>query len=475
MMNGLLILPSFADYLHLNTASEAASSAIMWVGAAAIAPFGGPYLDKFGRKNGLLAATVITTVGVILQSAAVNAAMFMIGRFILGTGIGLNSMACPIYAAEIAPTKFRALMLGFYYDLFFLGGLIAALVTYRSAQIENTWSWRLPSIAQVVPSIFCVLVLPFIPESPRWLIAQGKNELAIKILAMTMSNGDTADNQVLTAYSQIVETIEHQKANPASQSWLAAVKTQSNRRRISLALSVAIIVNLSGSIIAAYWLGAMLSQAGVTDTISQLQINIALNVWCLVCACTGTYFADSIGRRRLAIGSLSWSIVLLYLVGALTKLYGTSSNKSAIYGTVACIFLFQGGFSLGWATLIVMYPPEVLSFSLRANGMAMYTFLSNAAGVFAIFVMPISLEHIGWKTYIINASFDILELAFIYFFWVETSKRSLEEIEVLFDEKMGLSIENVMEGDNIEGRKTSCVEVEVLPSDKLNEEKAART
>lgn len=63
----------------------------------------------------------------------------------------------------------------------------------------------------------------------------------------------------------------------------------------------------------------MLSQAGVTDTVSQLQINIALNVWCLVCACTGTYFADSIGRRRLAIGSLSWSIVLLYLVGGLTK------------------------------------------------------------------------------------------------------------------------------------------------------------
>lgn len=89
--------------------------------------------------------------------------------------------------------------------------------------------------------------------------------------------------------------------------------------------------------------------------------------------------------------------------------------------------------------------------------------------------MPISLEHIGWKTYIINASFDILELAFIYFFWVETSKRSLEEIEELFDEKMGLSIENVMEGDNVEGRKTSYVDVSVLPSDKVNEKKAACT
>ncbi|KAF5962231.1 hexose transporter protein [Fusarium bulbicola] len=123
MMNGLMILPSFSDYMHLSTATMAASSTIIWVGSAAVSPFGGILLDKFGRKNGILLAAVISLTGIALQSAAQNVAMFIIGRFILGCGVGLGSIACPTYASEVAPTKCRPLMLGFYYDIGYFGAL----------------------------------------------------------------------------------------------------------------------------------------------------------------------------------------------------------------------------------------------------------------------------------------------------------------------------------------------------------------
>jgi hypothetical protein len=76
-----------------------------------------------------------------------------------------------------------------------------------------------------------------------------------------------------------------------------------------------------------------------------------------------------------------------------------------------------------------MYPPEVLNYSLRANGMSIYTFVSNAAATVVTFAFPFALAKIGWKTYMINASWDVLEIAFIIWCWVETSNKTLEEID----------------------------------------------
>lgn len=113
--------------------------------------------------------------------------------------------------------------------------------------------------------------------------------------------------------------------------------------------------------------------------------------------------------------------------------YGSGENKGGVYGTVACIFLYQGSYAFGWSTLLVMYPPEVLNYSLRANGMSIYTFASNAAATVVTFAFPFALAKIGWKTYMINASWDVLEIAFIIFYWVETSGKTLEEVDELID------------------------------------------
>ncbi|KAF4501864.1 hexose transporter [Fusarium agapanthi] len=407
MMNGLMILPSFSDYMHLTTATMAASSTIIWVGSAVISPSGGTVLDNFGRKKGMLIAAIISIIGIAIQSAAQNVAMFIVGRFILGCGVGLSSIACPTYASEVAPTKYRSIMLGIYYDIWYFGGMVAAIVTYGTSQIDDTWSWRLPSLFQVLPSCLCLAILPVIPESPRWLVSQGENEKARHVLAATMADGDISHPDVLSSFQQICGTIAFEKENPASQNWLKASKSPSNRKRIMLAVSVAIIGNLSGSAIA------------------------------------------SIGRKALGIGSLVFALIFLYLVGIFTKLYGSSTDPSAVYGTVACIFFFQGGYSFGWTSLLVMYPTEVLNFSLRANGMGIYTFTSNSAAIFATFIMPFALESLGWKTYIINASWDVLEVLFVALCWVETRRRSLEEIDALFGPDEHLTAEDTIEGQGI--------------------------
>ncbi len=161
--------------------------------------------------------------------------------------------------------------------------------------------------------------------------------------------------------------------------------------------------------------------------------NIVLNAWCLVCSLVGTFFADRLGRRLTGILSTGALTIFLFMVGALTKVYGNSINTSGIYGTVAAIFLFQGAYSFGWTPLLYLYPPEVLNYPIRANGMGVFTFFLNGVALLCVFSFPFALEAIGWKTYMMNASWDVLEVVFIAGYWVETKGKSLEEIDAAFD------------------------------------------
>ncbi|CAG9953126.1 unnamed protein product [Clonostachys rosea f. rosea IK726] len=123
----------------------------------------------------------------------------------------------------------------------------------------------------------------------------------------------------------------------------------------------------------------------------------------------------------------------LYIVGALTKFYGTSDNKSGVYATVGFIFLFQGAYSFGWTPLAYLYPPEILNYQIRTFGMGLNTFTIFGSGIIFVFTTPFMLEALGCKTYIMNASWNFALLAFIWFFWVETKGKTLEEIDEIIE------------------------------------------
>lgn len=136
--------------------------------------------------------------------------------------------------------------------------------------------------------------------------------------------------------------------------------------------------------------------------------------------------------------------IFLYLVGAFTKLYGTSDNTSGIYGTVAMVFLFMGAYSFGWTPLAYLYPPEVLNYSIRSYGLGANIVTMYGSGLVMVFSIPYALESMGWKTYLMNASWNVLLIAFIYFYWVETAGKTLEQIDASFgDDKAidGLDVE----------------------------------
>lgn len=305
--------------------------------------------------------------------------------------------------------------------------------------MTSTWSWRIPNLLQGFFSIVLLLLLPFLPESPRWLASVNRRDECRKVLAQIYSNGELENATVQTEYLLITDSLD--RSVEADTVWKVVrdmVKKPSDRKRTLLMLSVAVFSMWSGNNIVSFYLGDMLDQAGITDSTTQLQIvsraslrfgkhstdeylqNIILNSFCLVVALIGTVSVDRIGRKRLALWSSGLETVFLFLVGALTKLYGTSTNTSGIYGTIAMIFLFQGSYSFGWTPLSMLYPPEVLNFRLRSVGMGIYTFAAEAAGLVTVYAFPIAMDKIGWKTYMINGVWDVFQFVFVLLYWVET-------------------------------------------------------
>lgn len=296
----------------------------------------------------------------------------------------------------------------------------------------SNWAWRIPCLVQMFAPICVLFIIPFLPESPRWLIYNDRSDEGLQVLARI--NGSTSDDPIVQLqFQEIMDTLAYEKSEGKSLGFKEIIRNAPNRKRLYLCLSVAPLTMLTGSNIITYYYGTMLSQAGITSSKTQMEINMVLSAWQFFIATAGSILAEGLGRRFLCLSSLGLCTIMFYAVGGMTARFGTSDDTSGVYGTVAFIFLFMGAYSFGLTPLTNMYPPEVLSYNIRATGMAMFTLTAKACGVFVTMVFPYMFDAVGWKTYMINASWNLLFFVGVYFFWVETKGKTLEEIDELFD------------------------------------------
>ncbi|THX28631.1 MFS general substrate transporter [Aureobasidium pullulans] len=435
MMNGLQILPSYTEYFALTTATTSLNVAVVFLGSVVATPFAGTLADKWGRKWGMAVTAAIALLGAAIQSAAIHEAMFCIGRFIVGISITTGSTAAPAYISETAHPKYRVLLTGLCGAAWYVGGVMAAAVTFGTQYLSTTWSWRAPSLLQFLPSMLCLVVLPFIPESPRWLVYNDRLEEAKQVLVKYHANGDVGAEVLRVELNEIVQTLEYEKSVQKA-GFKALIATRPNRWRFGIVAAVSkrdgfvsmliycflVFCQISGNNIITYYLGTVLTTIGITGVQTQLAINLGLSVFNLLCAIAGSSVCEKIGRRpsfRKSFLSLSLTFflfsqieslntniqnktvistsimaLLLIIVSALTKQFSTTPTTASSSAQVVLIFLFYGAYSLVWTPLAYLYPLEVLSFSLRASGMASYNGLCYTAAFFNTYIIPYAM---GWS------------------------------------------------------------------------------
>jgi MFS family permease len=269
MLNGLNILPSYNNYFNLNAATTGLNTASVFIGGFFGPMVSGVLADRWGRRPAIFWGAVVTLVGIVLQTASQDIAMFVVARIVLGFGSIVSGVAAGVYLSETFSNKYRTWGVGLLNDFYYVGALLAAGITLGTGKWNSTWAWRAPSLFQAIFSILCIFILPFIPESPRWLVNQGFYEEARMTIALTNADGDINDPVVLTVYKEIVDTLAWEKENVLS--FIETIKNPISRKRLLIGMSAGPFSCIAGNIIASYYLGAELDTAGITDYDSQLK------------------------------------------------------------------------------------------------------------------------------------------------------------------------------------------------------------
>ncbi|KAM0210744.1 hypothetical protein ACHAQD_010620 [Fusarium lateritium] len=436
LMSGLNGMTSYQNTFDMTTAGSSTGIVFMIynVGSVAAAPTVPFATDRYGRRVGMITGAIIIIIGTCVQATANAMPQFMGGRFLLGFGVSYCCIAAPTYVSELAHPKWRGTLTGFYNCMWPVGAIIAGWVTYGSSFIDGNDSWRIPVWIQLVTSGIVTSLVYFLPESPRWLIANDKHDEAAAVLARLHGEGSVDHPIVQLQMKEMMAQISSEVSDQRWWDYRELWNSHNNRRRLICVLGMAIMGQASGNSLSSYYLVTMMNTAGIKEEKLVLALNATNSVLGLLGSLIGARLTDRVGRRPLLIYSILCCSVIFAVITATSKMaVDDPANTNAANTTIAFVFLFGVVFSLGWTAQQSMYIAETLSTPTRAKGTALGNFASSCISLILAYSSGPAFEKIGYYFYLVFVFWDLLEAVFIYFFFPETKDRTLEELNEVFD------------------------------------------
>ncbi|KAH7176884.1 lactose permease [Dactylonectria macrodidyma] len=413
-----------------------ASTGIVFIiynlGQIAAFPFCGLLADGFGRRWCIFVGCLIVVIGTAVQATSHTIGHFIGGRFILGFGASIASAAGPAYTVELAHPAYRGFMAGMYNNLWWLGNIIAGWATYGSnLHFDSAWAWRIPTIVQAgMPTIAMGLIL-FFPESPRWLIAQDRTDEALQILAEYHGEGNIDNPIVQLQYREIVDQNNLFKTENAWWDYRELFNTRAARYRMGMVIGMSFFGQWSGNNVISYFMPAMIESAGIKSTNTQLLINAINPIFSMIGAIYGASLLDKLGRRPMMLWGLTGAMVSYIFLTAFTA--NTDAHPNLSYGVIVFIYLFGIFFAWGFTPLQTLYAVECLSNRTRAKGSGLNFLFLNIAMVVNTWGISEGIAKLGWKLYVIYIVWIGIEMFIIYFWFVETAGKTLEEMDAVFE------------------------------------------
>ncbi|KAG9037291.1 hypothetical protein FRB95_006234 [Tulasnella sp. JGI-2019a] len=434
MMNGLQTLKQWqVAFNNPSGGMLGLLNAIQNIGILTATPLAPYATDGLGRRIPIIGGALLMVIGTIIQTTSHSVGQFIGARFLIGFGLTFAANAAACLTTELAYPSQRGPLTSTYNSLWYSGSIIAAWTTYGSFRIGSSWSWRLPSAIQALPSLLQLSLMWFCPESPRWLINKGRDADALRTLAYYHASGNDQDPLVQFEYNEIKEAIALDRAVAEQVSWGDLFKTPGNRRRMRIIIALAFFSQWSGNGLVSYYLSKVLDSIGITDVGTQNLINGILQIYNFFVAVTAGLLCDKIGRRKLFLLSNIGMLAFFTVQTVTSARFAQTGSHAAANGVLASIFLFYGSYDIAYTPLIVSYTVEILPYQLRAKGFTVFNFVVSLALIFNQYVNPIALAALAWKYYIVYCAFLAFELVFMYFFIIETKNLSLEETAALFD------------------------------------------
>ena len=301
---------------------------------------------------------------------------------------------------ELSYPSYRAPLTSLYNSLWYSGAIVAAWSTFGTFKINSSWSWRIPSALQGIPSVLQLGLIWFCPESPRWLVSKGRDADALRVLAYYHADSNEQDPLVQYEYEEIKAAIDLDRTVAASVGWTSLIKTPGNRKRLMIIVALGWFSQWSGNGLVSYYLNEVFKTIGITDPTIQLLINGILQIWNLGWAIAAASLVERIGRRVLFISSCVGMLLFFIFQTVCSARYTITRSDSAAHAVIAFIFLFYASYDIAFSPLVVSYTLEILPYHLRAKGFTVFSLSISLAIIFNQYVNPIALDKIGWRYYV---------------------------------------------------------------------------
>jgi len=376
--------------------------------------FGGIPSNRFGRRKTLIFIGALYFVSAVWSAFAGGAWSLALARFVGGLGIGISTVAAPLYISEIAPPKHRGVLTGLFQFNIVFGIIIAYLSNYLLGGIgENAWRWMLG--VEAFPALAYWVLCFKIPESPRWLILHGNKADGMNVLRMLQPAATETEVQGLA--TEIEASGQDMKRGKADSILLAKFRVP-----LMLAFMVAFFNQLSGINAVLYFAPRIFELTGLGTKAALLQ-SVGIGITNLIFTFVGLALIDRLGRKTLLyIGSFGYIATL-----GLTA-WAFSSEMFSIVPT--CIFAFVGAHAIGQGAVIWVLISEIFPNAQRGQGQA---FGAATHWVFAALltsVFPLAVARIA-PTYIFSffCFMMVLQLLWVFFFVPETKGVSLEQMQ----------------------------------------------
>jgi SP family sugar:H+ symporter-like MFS transporter len=406
------------------------------LGSAVGAFFAGNLADKFGRRPVLILTALAFTISAWGSGASGGSVEFVFFRILGGLAVGAASILCPAYISEIAPSGIRGSLATLQQLMIVIGLFMAFVNNYFIAEAagsasETFWlgygAWQWMYWMEMVPAALFFFTLLFIPETPRYLVAAGREDDARAVLARLDMAADV-DEKV----ADIRSTLEAESRPSLSD----IIQAHSGRIHplVWVGLGLATLQQFTGINVVFYYGATLWKAAGFTEASALLTnvVNGSVNVLFTFVAIA---LIDRVGRKPLLqIGALGQAVML----GVMAYAFGTAAvaesgtlEMGETTGMVALVaangFIAFFAFSWGpvmWVMLGEMFPNKFRGAALSVCGLAQW--LAN----FTItMTFPIMLENIGLGlSYGIYAFFGLVAFAFVVLFIDETKGRTLEDM-----------------------------------------------
>jgi len=406
------------EQFNLSDAGFAWATSSMLVGSMT-GPFIGSWLcDRIGRKGTFVIASVLLAVSAVLTAIPNSINVFNFFRFVGGVGVGLCSIASPMYIAEVAPARMRG-KLGLMYQLaIVVGALCAGCVSWLLAKyLSESISWRWMFFSEAAAIVLFMTLLIFVPKSPRWLAEKGRDEEAIRVLSR-IGGIDYA-----TAEMKEIKASLSLESGKFSELFEPGI-----RMALLVGIILALLNNLTGFSAISPYLPSLFQDGGYPDKADAIfQFFIVYGFMGLM-TLVSILLVDRVGRRPLWIGSSLFMFVALVIVG-----FVFHYSITGILVLVA-IFLVVIPHAIGlgplpWLMMSELYPTRV-----RAKAVSITTTFLWGAGFVGYFAFPIisgfsnrqfnSIGPVFW----LFAGVCILSTIFGLTILPETKGRTLEEI-----------------------------------------------